>query len=84
VKSVSKFAAYTSTKPIIRGGSTFTCKRARVEARSRYLGIPPEQLGAIKNLFADVDLFSISTAESLTNHQVPAWDAFLQKEGDLD
>ena len=37
------------------------------------------KLGAQKNLFANVDLFSISAAESLTDHELKAWPPFLEK-----
>ena len=51
----------------------------RLERKERYLGLRPVELGGLKNLFADVNVFSISAAESLTNHQLKVWTPFLQK-----
>jgi hypothetical protein len=79
VKSTSISVAYNKTKPSILGGHTMNAKRARVERRVRYLGLRPVELGGLKNLFADLGIFSISAAESLTNHQLMAWPSFLQK-----
>lgn len=79
VKSASKSAAYTKTKPSIIGGHTLNAKRVRVERRVRQLGVPPSELGGLKNLFADLGIFSISAAEALANNQIKPLSLFLQK-----